>query len=306
MLQTPMLVNERGDKAQNALDYAFERSWKYVLPSLLDFGLAGLDFVPRHKRVLVMFLTSFGLFCTLGWFFPNSASVGWSNILLIVVAADGIMTVTIADYLRISDSGLLGKAQNLSRPEEKGMEDLSQRREAARKWLEKYVEQFMFNDIKACIEGKANFAAALALSVYSKILGGLLNGAFEDKGDGKFNNHKTFLEHMGYKDAGRIYGLVRGGLTHQYFIKQESTVFLWGTTEKHKGIVIAGDNIEFHVVDYFQEFQSAYARMKREILEGDPKALTNFEKAVGAKTIPSEAQVGGIKVSLNNSKVSSP
>jgi len=187
------------------------------------------------------------------------------------------------------------------------MESVASRRENARQWLEKFVEGFMFNDIKACIAGNANFAAALALSTYTEILGGILNGSFEDKSEGKFNNYMAFLSFMGYeKLAGKAYGLVRGGLTHQYFIKQESTVFMWITTDERRGIVIDGDNVQFHVVDYFQEFQVAYGKLKKSILEGDDKALRIFEQALSIETLPAEAKIGRpTAVGLPGSSISS-
>lgn len=158
----------------------------------------------------------------------------------------------------------------------------------AKEWLEKYVEEFMFNDIIACIRGNANYAAALALSVYTEVLGGLIRGTLEKHED--VDNLKFFLGRMGYSpdEVGKIYGLIRCGLVHQYFIKEESTVYMWKPNPK--GIVVSGDRIDFYVVKYFLEFQDTYYAYKNQILAGDKNLLEKLEQALSQEKIPSSAR----------------
>jgi hypothetical protein len=60
------------------------------------------------------------------------------------------------------------------------------------KWLEKFVEDYMFHDIEVCIKGNANFTVALALSVYTEVVGGLVNGSLTISGNSG-RNYVTFL-----------------------------------------------------------------------------------------------------------------
>jgi len=171
------------------------------------------------------------------------------------------------------------------------MQTENDRIKRAREWLEKVVEKWMIKDINACIEGKANYTAALALSVYTEVLGGLITGNLENSSSEKdgFKNYKTFLTRMGYseKKVGKIYGLVRCGFVHQYFIKKESTVYMNDGT---KGIDIKNDRIDFYVEKYFQEFQDAYYKYKNDLLAGKEDLLEKLEEALSSKDIPSAAR----------------
>jgi hypothetical protein len=155
----------------------------------------------------------------------------------------------------------------------------------AKEWLETVVEKWMIKDIEACIEGKANYAAALALSVYTEVLGGLIKGSLETPSE---DNYKTFLIRMGYsdEDAGKIYALVRCGFVHRYFIKKESTVYM---NDGPRGIDIKNDRIDFYVERYFEEFKKAYYDYKNE-LERNEELLEKLEEALSSKDIPSAAR----------------
>jgi hypothetical protein len=163
------------------------------------------------------------------------------------------------------------------------MQTENDRIKRAREWLEGYVESWMFKDIIACIKGEANYAAALALSVYTEVLGGLIKGNLETPSK---DNYKAFLTYMGYSDeeAEDIYRHVRCGLVHRYFIKRESTVHMWKPSRK--GIVSKEDRIDFYVVKYFQEFQDAYYKYKDDLLAGKEDLLEKLE-ALYSKDIPS-------------------
>lgn len=160
---------------------------------------------------------------------------------------------------------------------------------AASNWLGQFVEGFMFNDVQACIDGKANFAGALALSVYSEILGGLRIGRMDEDAD----KYKAFLKEMGYDDneAGHAYGQVRCGLVHQYFLKQESTIHMREQSER--GLVFGQQRIDFYVTKYFEEFKKAYFKYKRELLSDKDDLLENFEKATMIETLPLSAKPTG-------------
>jgi hypothetical protein len=298
------------DKMKFDIDTPPSQFWQYVAAISGALGVIGtfLAVIPDSYKnaVVAAFSSESGVLILL-----SLAIFGWYSALrLLRPILDypiSVLRETPNASTQENDAGSApGKVENPVQASEGQMEKVAKRKEAAGEWLGKYVEGYMFSDVRACIEGKANFAAALALSTYSEILGGLINGSLEEKGEAKANNYITFLKQMGYKDeAGKAYGLVRGGLTHQYFVKQESTVLMWGTTESRRGIVIEGETVTFHVVDYFQEFQLAYAKLKKAILEDDGEALAKFENATSVQTIPSEARSTAPETSVNNSRVSS-
>jgi hypothetical protein len=202
----------------------------------------------------------------------------------------------------------------------------------AKEWLETVVEKWMIKDINACIEGKANYTAALALSVYTEVLGGLITGNLEKSNkknlkqvkrqrqaqtgnlkNSSKDNYKTFLICMGYSDgeADKIWRYVRCGFVHQYFIKKESTVYMKGGT---KGIHIKNDRTDFYVEKYFQEFQDAYYKYKNNLLAGKEDLLEKLEEALSSKDIPSAARAskegpteadGGTMTGINLTTMSS-
>ncbi len=121
-------------------------------------------------------------------------------------------------------------------------------------------------------------------------MNGHITPARRDASD--FKNYTTFLEWMGYpkEELGKIYGLVRNGLVHQYFIKGESCVHLREPSDR--GIKISGDNVDFYVVQYFSEFCTAYDQYKSKILSGGHNLLDNFIQATSQPTLPTESRMG--------------
>jgi len=178
-----------------------------------------------------------------------------------------------------------------------------------KKWLEKFVEQFMFHDVQVCIDGNANFAGALALSVYTDALGGLINGKLAESGVSELN-YTTFLERMGYSpaQAKKYYDAVRCGLAHQYFIKGEHVVGTMTPEVGSKGMREALDVICFINEAYFEEFKKAYFQYKADLLAGQGNLPANFDKALSDPTIPyavkSYADSSAVQVSLSVGAVS--
>lgn len=145
----------------------------------------------------------------------------------------------------------------------------------------------MFHDVKVCIDGGANFSAALSLSVYTDALGGLINGNLAETGVSELN-YTTFLKRMGYSPAAakKYYIAVRCGLAHQYFIKGEHTIGKWTPEVGSKGIREALDVICFINEAYFEEFKKAYFDYKAELLANKDDLAANFDKALADPTIP--------------------
>ncbi|MGA7367523.1 MAG: hypothetical protein WBX01_00200 [Nitrososphaeraceae archaeon] len=144
---------------------------------------------------------------------------------------------------------------------------------------------FVVHDITNAITGKANYLAALGLSVYTEQLGGLYNGDFdnlagnytsfiidyfdplyqqqEKNAVNYINNHLNNFPKLRIKQkkpVSGLYTLIRSGLVHEYFIKGESTIFMH-LANANCGILI-DDNVspklKFIVEKYFDDFRQAF------------------------------------------------
>jgi len=164
----------------------------------------------------------------------------------------------------------------------------------------------MFNDIDACIKGRANFAAALVLSAYTEILGGLTNGTLtERKASG--SNYRVFLARMGYspEECSAYYDSVRCGLVHQYFIKgNQINIGMSTPVLGTKGLRDAFGVISFIIESYVAEFKKAYFTYKAELLLGEGLLPANFDKALGDETVPVAARADASIHSLGASTIS--
>jgi hypothetical protein len=158
-------------------------------------------------------------------------------------------------------------------------------------WLEKFVEGFMFHDVDACINGGANFAAALTLNVYTDALGGLIKGQLAERNVSE-PNYTAFLSRMGYTpdECHEYYVTVRCGLAHQYFIKGENTIGNMTLALGGKGIRKVDDVLYFINKTYFDEFKTAYFAYKTELLAGTSPLPVNFDQALSHPNIPYEAK----------------
>lgn len=159
-------------------------------------------------------------------------------------------------------------------------------------FYKRYVMGFMIHDINSAIHGKANFLAALGLVAYTEFMGGVLRGTFKE---GQYmQNFNLFIQSYFpncYKKVdlelknrwsmkNGLYGAVRSGLVHRYFIQGQFIIWL-GT---HKGCgTELGDRgeINFWVNTYFEDFKNAtvsyYEQLKK---SNDRNLVGNFMKAM--------------------------
>jgi hypothetical protein len=161
------------------------------------------------------------------------------------------------------------------------------------RFFDKCVFGFMFHDIEAAIDGKANYLAALGLVAYTEFMGGLVNGTLGQRNKSKARFY-AFWNRMGaeYRSVAveralvKIYSNVRSGLVHSYFIAQDSVVKM--TKGDGHGqrcgveVVEPGGKVMFIVEKYFDDFKSACRRYHRELVkQRDPELIQRFEQAVG-------------------------
>lgn len=147
----------------------------------------------------------------------------------------------------------------------------------------------MFHDIDVCINQNAGFLMALALSSYTDALGGLVNGTIT-KRDETRKNYLKFLSMMGYsnEECEKYYDKVRCGLTHQYLVKDRSSI---GTNIGNtRGIEERNGYICFDFKLYYAELKQAYSNYKEE-LKTDSTLSAKLKQAISDETVPKDSDV---------------
>jgi hypothetical protein len=153
------------------------------------------------------------------------------------------------------------------------------------------LKSFMIEDLDKAIKAGLNYLAALGLSNYTEILGGLCYGNL-------LSNHKQnydrFIKNYfptSYRDrnkqldkCGGLYGVVRSGLTHRYFIRLKSQVVTTTTTPIDCGIFYDpkhSPSTIFVLDKYFEDFKNAMDEYyKKLIIDRDSNLALNFDKAM--------------------------
>ncbi|MGB6672781.1 MAG: hypothetical protein WBE34_10130 [Candidatus Nitrosopolaris sp.] len=133
--------------------------------------------------------------------------------------------------------------------------------------------------------------AALGLSTYTEILGGLCCGNL-------LSNHKQnydrFIKNYfptpywnwnkQLTKFGGLYSMVRSGLTHRYLIQQKSQVTTTTATQIDCGIFYDSNHspsIIFVLDQYFEDFKNAVNKYyKKLIIDRDSQLIINFDKVV--------------------------
>ena len=131
------------------------------------------------------------------------------------------------------------------------------------------VEGCMFHDIDAAIERKANLLAALGLSSYTEVLGGLVTGHLREEGKAS-SNYRAFLPYLGpqYVNLNNRYDLykrIRCGLVHEYFIKGSSTVRMESGGPLNCGIIFHGQECHFVVKKYYRDLKEGIACYRQQL-----------------------------------------
>jgi hypothetical protein len=158
------------------------------------------------------------------------------------------------------------------------------------------LREFINNDIPAAINGNANYLAALGLSAYTEHVGGLYCG---DLRNGRSRrNYICFIDkffpadYMGVntdlEKLGGLYGVIRSGLAHEYFIKTVSKIEIDNPAGQSLtcGITYnknSNPQIVFYVKQYFEDFNNAFEKYYDQ-LKNDTSGslLKNFENALGS------------------------
>lgn len=138
-------------------------------------------------------------------------------------------------------------------------------------FVNQYFLDWMRRDVDGTVKTEKNLLAALALSVYTEVLGGYLEGTHEP-GHSQVN-YERGLAYLGscYDPLiknGDAYRRVRCGLVHTYFIKGPSGVYV-DQVQANCGLSRASDGrITFAVKKYQEDFFRAVERYRDELSQG--------------------------------------
>jgi hypothetical protein len=159
------------------------------------------------------------------------------------------------------------------------------------------IRKYMFDDIQTAILGSANYLVALGLSIYTENLGGLYCGDLQT-GLGKhyisfINDYfpKCYTQtdnQLKASSKGDLYGIVRCGLVHEYFMKAESSVTIGGASQASCGIIYDPSkqpSLVFVVDKYFEDFKKAFSSYYEDLLGTTGKIpnytlQSNFDAAI--------------------------
>jgi hypothetical protein len=153
------------------------------------------------------------------------------------------------------------------------------------------LKLFMIEDLVKAIKAGLNYLAALGLSTYTEILGGLCYGNL-------LSNHKQnydrFIKNYfptPYQNSnkqlskfGGLYGVVRSGLTHRYLIQYKSQVATTTSIPIACGVFYDPNHTPstiFVLDQYFEDFKKAVNEYyKKLIIDRNSHLVINFDKAV--------------------------
>lgn len=145
--------------------------------------------------------------------------------------------------------------------------------------------------------GNCNYLVALGLCTYTEILGGLYCGDLigRDKTKGGLGDHfikfiddffpdeyMTVNQRLISNGFKGLYGVVRSGLTHEYFIKGRSGVYKTSEGPIDCGILYPfgpQNHIVFVVDRYLTDFRDGYESYAKKVMS-DSQTLQNFVDAL--------------------------
>jgi len=158
--------------------------------------------------------------------------------------------------------------------------------------LDMYRNFIINHDIPEAIQSKSNYLAALGLSTYTEVFGGLYRGDLTQYNGRK--NYTAFIKDFFHEEYMKVnsrlkddnlkglYGAVRSGLVHTYLMKETSIVVMYRNHPMNCGIIYDPKGIHkitFVVEQYFQDFVKAFHKYRSRI-KNEPDLVDNFEKAL--------------------------
>ena len=155
-------------------------------------------------------------------------------------------------------------------------------------YFKKYVERFIFNDVRTAIKGKANYLAALGILAYIDYLAKLSSSDSDSLGrEGEDAVRKRYIGFLRrymkeYKPYSKVYE-VRNGFVHQYFPPRIRTVSRREAGRKfgNTGPAIYQREGKWVVVvePLFEDFKKAALEAKRDMIRvGDSSFVEGLKR----------------------------
>jgi hypothetical protein len=167
--------------------------------------------------------------------------------------------------------------------------------------LDLYRACVINNDIPAAIKGGSHYLAALGLSTFTEVFGGLFRGDLKDGNSRK--NYDTFIKEFFPKPYTAVdsslhrgglkglYGAIRCGLVHEYLLQQNFIVVMESCDQLDCGIVYTPKKdkkvyeLKFVVNQYFQDFRTAFGKYYARVGK-DPYLVAKLECALSSIESP--------------------
>ena len=130
----------------------------------------------------------------------------------------------------------------------------------------------MYAGIEATLQRNTSYICALALSVYTEILGGLVTGNLKKENNSK-GNYIAFLEYLGepYVELHKqvnLYKRIRSGLVHEFAPKKQYIIWLSETVQDRPGLDCPGNVVNFHLREYYRDFRNGVEKYYRKLKDG--------------------------------------
>ena len=114
--------------------------------------------------------------------------------------------------------------------------------------------------------GAGNFMCALALLCYTEFMGGAKRGKFQ-RSEARRNFESFFadlgVEYTSLTRAINVSGVFRCGLAHEYFVKEDCTIYMLG--DKQPGLGMDGNRYYLVVEQYFKDFKKAVQALETQL-----------------------------------------
>jgi hypothetical protein len=171
-------------------------------------------------------------------------------------------------------------------------------KQQASEYMNTFWDFAISKDIPTAIAGNANYLAALGLSTYTEHLAGLYAGELRSMANGaKISMAQRYMKFLQdffpveycnidnqLKSERGLYGVIRSGLTHEYFIKKKSQIVMEVSQPLKCGIIYdltGSPQLVFVVKRYFEDFKNALDLYSKK-LDSDPSVLKDFGQALSS------------------------
>jgi len=149
--------------------------------------------------------------------------------------------------------------------------------------MDRVVMQNMYHDVECAISNNRPELATIALFAYAEMIGGIgriVSGESEEIvfGAGQSNNNfASYMSMTGSRysnlDSRKVYRMIRGGLVHRYFIRQEAVIRIRPTDPmrltqegNREAILFSGSRVTFDVNAFFKDFRESAKKLRRRII----------------------------------------